>query len=147
MFSEEIYNSLHNTTVHLTHTKAMKIEKDSNNNSNINNSTISTKVKPNKIDKQNNKNTKEMINENATMATKEKKNVKISDAKSSIVTESSSGTNTLKRKRESKSPIKSLDSQPEESNKKQSSSSSQTIATILVSKTKTKSGLPLLLKK
>lgn len=141
MFSEEIYNSLHNTN--------LKIEKDRNNNS-----TISTKGKP-KIDKQTIKNES---NDNVATTTaavvvasaKEKKNVKISDTKSSIVSESC-GTNTLKRKREAKSPVKcAADSQLEqqESSKKQQSSSSQTTtATILVSKTKTKSGLPLLLKK
>jgi len=133
MFSEEIYNSLHNTN--------LKIEKDRNNNS-----TISTKGKP-KIDKPTNKNES---NDTvvAVASAKEKKNVKISDTKSSIVSESC-GTNTLKRKRDAKSPIKCADSQLEqESSKKQQSGSSQTTtATILVSKTKTKSGLPLLLKK
>lgn len=117
MFSEEIYNSLHNTD--------LKIEKDRNNNS-----TISTKGKP-KIDKQTNKNES---NDAAVASAKEKKNVKISE---------SSGTNTLKRKRDAKSPVKCADSPLEqESSKKQ-----QNTATILVSKTKSKSGLPLLLKK
>ncbi|KAL7029748.1 hypothetical protein ACKWTF_006341 [Chironomus riparius] len=137
MFSEEIYNSLHNTN--------LTIEKDRNNNS-----TISTKGKP-KIDKQtNNKNESyETVVVAAPIASsKEKKNVKIADTKSSFVSESS-GTNTLKRKRETKSPVKCADSQLEqESSKKQQSGSSQTTtATILVSKTKTKSGLPMLLKK
>lgn len=131
MFSEEIYNSLHNTN--------LKIEKDRNNNS-----TISTKGKP-KIDKPTNKNES---NDTvvAVASAKEKKNVKISDTKSSIVSESC-GTNTLKRKRDAKSPVKCADSQLEQESSKKQSGSSQTTATILVSKTKTKSGLPLLLKK
>lgn len=127
--SEEIYNSLHSNM-------DIKIEKDSNNND----STISTKAsKPNKL-------IDIPTSTAAVSTTKEKKNVKIADSKTNTVV---SESNTLKRKRDSKSPSKSADSsaQPAESNKKQSNSSSQTIATILVSKTKTKSGLPLLLKK
>lgn len=136
MVAEEIYNSLHN--------REIKVAKDSNNNNNNINSTISTKAKP-KIDKHIHK-----PNEINDPTTKEKKCVKISDTKSSPASDSSqlqSGTNTLKRKRESKSPMKMIDSPPDEESNKKLSSSSQTIATILVSKTKTKTGLPLLLKK
>ncbi|KAG5682976.1 hypothetical protein PVAND_012290 [Polypedilum vanderplanki] len=140
IFSEEIYNSLHKRDQNL------QVEKDSNNNS-----TISTKVKP-KIDKNTSKPNE--INETITTTinniSKEKKSVKITDPKSINNnnldnSQVQNATNTLKRKREAKSPIKTADSpSSEEMSKKQSS---QTTATILVSKTKTKSGLPLLLKK
>lgn len=133
IISEEIYNSLHKR-------EGKKMDKDSNNNS-----TISTKAKP-KIDKDNkHHNSPQKPNEVA-----DRKIVKISDIKTSTTatistTDSNliqSGTHTLKRKRESKSPLK-IESTSEDSNKKQN----QTTATILVSKTKLKSGLPLLLKK
>jgi hypothetical protein len=150
LFSEEIYNSIHKRR------DTIQVEKDSNNNS-----TISTKAKP-KIDKHTSKlnETSESTKSVAAaavatpIAVKEKKSVKITDPKSDLSQQvHGSATNTLKRKRESKSPLKIADSPSlEELSKKQQSGSgngngSNTTATILVSKTKTKSGLPLLLKK
>jgi hypothetical protein len=133
IFSEEIYNSLHNRDENTEN-------KDKNNNTTI------TKAKSSSIvDKQSQKILKDTA---ACMENvKEHKSVKILEKKSTAATAADllqSGNNTLKRKRESKSPHKITDSPAIESSKKQSS---QTIATILVSKTKTKSGLPLLMKK
>lgn len=93
-------------------------EKDSNNNS-----TLTTKAK---IDREG--------------ILRDRKNVvKICDPKSE------SNVQTLKRKRDTKAPMHVTIESPtsDATSRKQS----QTTATILVSKTKTKTGLPLLLKK
>lgn len=140
MVSEEIYQSLHNRDV--------KIEKDNNNNT----TTITTpSTKVIKIDKS----AATAIQKQPVDIDRASKSVKIVDNVHSKATEQGSaslqsGTNTLKRKRDAKSPTKQI--AEVESNKKQQhdnqpTSPNQTIATILVSKTKTKSGLPLLLKK
>lgn len=149
--SEELYH-----TLHCRRDDVVKMdEKDSNNNATI--TTIpSTKVKS-KIDKAN------MIQKPIDIKNSAAKAVKIveNNSKSFENTSSSSllqsGTNTLKRKRETKSPTKqAADSTTYESSKKQQQQQQQeqqllspTVATILVStkSTKTKSGLPLLLKK
>jgi hypothetical protein len=155
MFSEEIYNSLHNRT-----DDGQFFGRDNNNNndnsnnsnkkSNISNRTAALHSTQPKVraDKQNKLN----YDHDASSATtplviQEKKSVKIADSitKSSSTMDvlKESGNHTLKRKRDSKSPTKNANSYSEESSKKQN----QTTATILVSKSKTKSGLPLLLKK
>lgn len=130
-------------------------EKDSNNNTatSITTTTIttlpSTKVKS-KIDKTT------MIQKPIDIknsASKAENNSKSFENTSLLSSQLQSGTNTLKRKRETKSPTKqAADSTTYESSKKQQQEQQQllspTVATILVStKTKTKSGLPLLLKK
>ncbi|CRL02332.1 CLUMA_CG015177, isoform A [Clunio marinus] len=126
LFSEEIYNSLH------PRRDSNVIDKDKNNNS-----TISTniKAKPKSI----NESTQQRIEHDFM---KDKKNVKINEAKS----EMSSGVQTLKRKRDSKSPTAKVTIESPTSDAS-SRKQSQTTATILVSKTKTKTGLPMLLKK
>ena len=143
--SEELYHTLH------CHDDVKMDEKDSNNNATT---TIpSTKVKS-KIDKAT------LIQKPIDIKHSAAKAVKIveNNSKSFENTISSllqSGTNTLKRKRETKSPTKqAADSTTYESSKKQQQQQEQqllspTVATILVStkSTKTKSGLPLLLKK
>lgn len=97
-------------------------EKDSNNNS-----TITAKAKMNVSEKS--------VTEGVL---RERKNVAKND--------SNLGVQTLKRKRDSKSPTsKTVLESP--SSDATSRKQSQTTATILVSKTKTKTGLPLLLKK
>lgn len=147
--SEEIYQSLHCRDVKMN-------EKDSNNNTatSITTTTIttlpSTKVKS-KIDKTT------MIQKPIDIknsASKAENNSKSFENTSLLSSQLQSGTNTLKRKRETKSPTKqqAADSTTYESSKKQQQEQQQllspTVATILVStKTKTKSGLPLLLKK
>lgn len=129
-------------------------EKDSNNNTatSITTTTIttlpSTKVKS-KIDKTT------MIQKPIDIknsASKAENNSKSFENTSLLSSQLQSGT--LKRKRETKSPTKqAADSTTYESSKKQQQEQQQqllspTVATILVStKTKTKSGLPLLLKK
>lgn len=140
MVSEEIYQSLHNRDV--------KIEKDNNNNTTTNITTPSTKVI--KIDK-----ASAPIHKQTVDIDRANKSVKIVDNIHSKPNEQGnaslqSGTNTLKRKREAKSPTKQItevESSKKQQHDNQPTSPNQTIATILVSKTKTKSGLPLLLKK
>lgn len=136
--SEEIYQSLHSRDV--------KMEKDSNNNTATSTTpttnTISTKVKS-KIDKTTIQ--KPIDIKNSAVSSGGGKSVKI--------VEQTSGTNTLKRKRETKSPTNQtaapceLSKKQQQHQDQQSELPSPTVATILVSKTKTKSGLPLLLKK
>lgn len=119
MFSEELFNSLHqrNTT-----------EKDSNNNSTI------TKTNANEKFAQKSNDYDGIL--------KDKKNVlKIVDPKSESV------QGTLKRKRDSKSPSAKLPQVESPTSDATSRKQSSTTATILVSKSKTKTGLPLLLKK
>lgn len=118
MFSEEIFNSLHQCD--------QTIDKDKNNNS-----TITAKAKPKCVEKYPMKS-----NENNPMNA-----VKMTEPKSEIY---SSGT--LKRKRDAKSPSAkpTLESPTSDATSRKQS---QTTATILVSKSKTKTGLPLLLKK
>lgn len=157
--SEEIYQSLH----HSSSRDDVKMEKDSNNNATVttttatitnNNITTSTKVKSTTIQKPID------IKNNASAAATaknvklvENSNIKSSDnVVAAAVSQLPSGTNTLKRKRETKSPTKQAADSTTffESSKKQQQDQqlpSPTVATILVSKTKTKSGLPLLLKK
>lgn len=122
MFSEEIFNSLHQ--------RRASSEKDSNNNSTL----PTTKVK------------------NATAqkpiegVLKERKNVvnfSIEAPKNEAV---NPGVQTLKRKRDAKSPSARVTVESPSSDAT-SRKQSQTTATILVSKSKTKTGLPLLLKK
>ena len=124
MISEEIYNSLHQ--------RDPTTDKDKNNNS-------TAKVKP----RPNERVAQENIMPVPDGVLKEMKNVvKILDSKN----ESSSGVQTLKRKRDAKSPsARTVVDSP--SSNATSRKQSQTTATILVSKTKTKTGLPLLLKK
>lgn len=135
MISEEIYQSLHRRDV--------KIEKDNNNNTTTTTSTPSTKVI--KIDKA------AAIQKQPIDIERVSKSVKIVDNRSAESSASMhSATNTLKRKREAKSPTKQIaavESGKKQQHDTQPTSPNQTIATILVSKTKTKSGLPLLLKK
>lgn len=120
IFSEEIYNSLQRNAT---------TEKDSNNNS-----TVITKGKTNVIEKSAQKSTEGVL--------RDRKNVvKIIDPKSDP-----SGIQTLKRKRDAKSPSSKITIESPTSDAT-SRKQSQTTATILVSKTKTKTGLPLLLKK
>jgi ribosomal protein S21 len=117
-FSEEIFNSLHSRD----HT----IDKDRNNNS-----TITARSAQRVVDK-----FPQKTNENFDGVLKDsKKNV-----------EQPSGTQTLKRKRDSKSPSAKVTIESPSSDAT-SRKLSSTTATILVSKTKTKTGLPLLLKK
>lgn len=119
IFSEEIYNSLHRNQTSV---------KDKNNNS-----TITTKSKTTSA----NEKILQISNENVApieCVLKERKN------------DSSSGIQTLKRKRDAKSPsARSAVESP--SSDATSRKQGTTTATILVSKTKTKTGLPLLLKK
>lgn len=117
VFSDEIFNSFHQ--------RDLTIDKDKNNNS----TTISTKAKSKIID-------------NCSQKMNETKNVKIADSKSEML----SGMQTLKRKRDSKSPSAKMTVESPSSDAT-SRKQSTTTATILVSKTKTKTGLPLLLKK
>lgn len=117
MFSEKIYNSVHHCD--------QSIDKDRNNNS----TTMTTKAKSKVIDK-------------IPLKMNENKNVKLADPKN----ESSSGMQTLKRKRDAKSPSAKVTVESPSSDAS-SRKLSTTTATILVSKTKTKTGLPLLLKK
>lgn len=129
MYSEEIFDSDNNRC-------AQTIDKDNNNN----NSTTLVKTKSNtleKIARKSNENLSPFYNENIL---KEKKNVvKLADPPTS-------GTQTLKRKRDAKSPsTKATIESP--SSDATSRKQSTTTATILVSKTKTKTGLPLLIKK
>jgi hypothetical protein len=158
--SEEIYQSLHSRD-------GAKMRKDSNNNNataaattitTTTNTSLSTSTKvKSKIDKTTTiQKPVDIINSMAG------KSVKIVENKSGdmIPSQLQSGTNTLKRKRETKSPTKysQADSTTSEMSKKQQQQepeqehqqqqqTSPTVATILVSKTKSKSGLPLLLKK
>lgn len=145
MVSEEIYQSLHNRE------NNVKIEKDNNNNTTSTTiTTPSTKVL--KIDKT----AAAAIQKQPVDIDRASKSVKIveniihskaSEQQSSAALQS--GTNTLKRKREAKSPTKqatTVESSKKQQHDNQPTSPNQTIATILVSKTKTKSGLPLLLK-
>lgn len=125
MISEEIYNSVHQLD--------LTTEKDKNNNS-----TITAKAKPKP-----NERVAQKSNENVMPVPegvlKEKKNVV-------KIIESSPGVQTLKRKRDAKSPSSKVTIESPSSDAT-SRKQSQTTATILVSKTKTKTGLPLLLKK
>lgn len=135
MFSEQLFNSLHPRS----HQHSLMSDQDNNNNAPIvtsttgNNNNRSTSPLEKSKSKINEKNTQ---NVNAD----KKSIVKIADPKM----ESASGTQTLKRKRDSKPPPKIAESSTLDAGGKKQS---QTTATILVSKTKTKSGLPLLLKK
>lgn len=128
MYSEEIFASDNNRCAQTT-------DKDKNNNS-----TITAKTKPRsteKVAQKSNENLPPFQNESIL---KEKKNmVKIADPPAS-------GTQTLKRKRDAKSPSArvTVDSPSSDASSRKQST---TTATILVSKTKTKTGLPLLIKK
>lgn len=120
MFSEGILNSLHQTM-------------DKNNNS-----TVTARIKSKSGDKSGHK-SNENINPMHDYAKDKKSVVTIMDPKAD-------GVQTLKRKRDAKSPsAKATIESP--SSDATSRKQSQTTATILVSKTKTKTGLPLLLKK
>lgn len=133
MISEEIYNSLHQ--------RELANEKDRNNNSTV----TTAKVNPKPIER-----VAQKSNENV-MPTfdgvlREKKNVvKIVDPKAKD--EPSFSMQTLKRKRDAKSPSAKSSVSESPSSDATSRKQSQTTATILVSKTKTRTGLPLLLKK
>jgi hypothetical protein len=136
MVSEEIYQSLHSRETNV------KLEKDNNNNTTI--TTPSTKVI--KIDKT----AAAAIQKQPVDIDRASKCVKIVENIKASEQPLQSGTNTLKRKREAKSPTKqvtAVESSKKQQHDTQPTSPNQTIATILVSKTKTKSGLPLLLKK
>lgn len=145
MVSEEIYQSLHNRE------NNVKIEKDNNNNTTI--TTPSTKVL--KIDKTAAAIQKQQPIEidrasKSVKIVENKIHSKASEQSSTAPPPLQSGMNTLKRKREAKSPTKqttTVESSKKQQHDTQPTSPNQTIATILVSKTKTKSGLPLLLKK
>lgn len=141
MVSEEIYQSLHGRNVKM-------MEKDSNNNDNAvaTTTTITTTT--------NTSSTKAMSKIDKTTTIQKPIDIKNSSGMSVKIVETQlQTTNTLKRKRETKSPTKQADadSTTNDSIKKQPTEQPQqmspTVATILVSKTKTKSGLPLLLKK
>lgn len=125
MYSEEILIS--------THQRETTDIIDSNNNS-----TVTAKLKP-----KTNENIEKKLNENSLFdgVLREKKNVKITDTKNDP-----SGVQTLKRKRDAKSPSAKVTAESPSSDAT-SRKQSQTTATILVSKTKTKTGLPLLMKK
>jgi hypothetical protein len=85
-------------------------------------------------------------NNNSTNITTKAKSKVVDKSSQKIVAEMLSGVQTLKRKRDSKSPsAKEIVESP--SSDATSRKQSTTTATILVSKTKTKTGLPLLLKK
>jgi hypothetical protein len=117
LFSEEIFNSIHQ--------RDPNVDKDKNNNSTT--ATTSIKVKGKVLDK--------------SPKTAYENNQKIVEKKPEL-----SMTSTLKRKRDAKSPSgKIIVESPssDATNRKLSS----TTATILVSKTKTKTGLPLMLRK
>lgn len=120
VFPEEIFNSLYQTN-----------DKDKNNNS-----TVTARIKT-----KNNEKSAQQSNENINpLQDKEKKSaVKIMDPKVD-------GIHTLKRKRDTKPPSAQITVESPTSDAT-SRKLSQTTATILVSKTKTKTGLPLLLKK
>lgn len=119
IFSEEIFNSLHQ--------HHQLSDKDTNNNS-----TSTARPRTNeKLTQKSNEN----CDPKFEGVLRDKKNVDVP-----------SGQQTLKRKRDSKSPsTRTAVESP--SSDATSRKQSQTTATILVSKTKTKSGLPLLLKK
>lgn len=121
MFAEEIYNSLHH--------RDSTIDKDKNNNS-----TITAKPKPKTNEKLAHKS-----NENSNPMHDGVLREKLTDQKCE-------GVQTLKRKRDTKSPSAKVNIESPSSDAT-SRKQSQTTATILVSKTKTKTSLPLLLKK
>lgn len=115
IISEEIYNSLHQ--------RDPTTDTDRNNNS-----TNAAKANTQRFAQKSNEN----LEPKHEGILKDKKNV----------VEPPMGT--LKRKREAKSPSKTVESPSSDASSRKQSS---TTATILVSKTKTKTGLPLLLKK
>lgn len=120
MFSEELFTSLHQT-----------IDKDRNNNSTVSAPRV-VKSKPSEKGAH-------KSNENINPMLEKKSAAMITDPKSD-------GVQTLKRKRDAKSPSARIALESPSSDAS-SRKQSQTTATILVSKTKTKTGLPLLLKK
>lgn len=123
MFSEEIFNSLHQ--------RRASSEKDSNNNSTL---PTTTKVRTNVT-----------AQKPVEGVLKERKNV-VNFTTDPPKSDVNPGVQTLKRKRDAKSPsARVTDESP--SSDATSRKQSQTTATILVSKSKTKTGLPLLLKK
>lgn len=127
MYSEEIFDTDNNRL-------ARTVDKDNNNNS-----TTTVKIKSKSLDKvaqKSNENLTAFYNESIL---REKKSVMIADPPTS-------GTQTLKRKRDAKSPSAKVTVESPSSDAT-SRKQSTTTATILVSKTKTKTGLPLLLKK
>lgn len=123
MFSEEIFNSLHQ--------RRASSEKDSNNNSTL----PTTKVKAST--------TAQKPIEGVLKERKNVVNFSIDAPKTEAV---NPGVQTLKRKRDAKSPSARVTVESPSSDAT-SRKQSQTTATILVSKSKTKTGLPLLLKK
>lgn len=127
MISENVLNSFHQRET---------TDKDNNNNSTVQAVKYKQKTTERIAQKSN-----ENIVPYMDGVLKEKKNVKITDPKY----DPSCGVQTLKRKRDAKSPSAKVTESP--SSDATSRKQSQTTATILVSKTKTKTGLPLLMKK
>lgn len=116
MFSEEIFNSLHQRDNNHQPATAV-VDKDRNNNS--------------------------VTSSTAKSAKKQQPN----EAPKKVESKSEIASGTLKRKRDVKSPSAKVTIESPSSDPTSRKQSQHTTATILVSKTKTKTGLPLLLKK
>lgn len=173
IFSEEVHNSLYSirdqssikNNINQLNNNNLNVTIDSNNNSsnigcalNVTSTNTATLTKP-KLNNLHSSMKDGKVTTNAT-TTKSTSNTEKSKETVTAVQKKSShhsmekkvvyGTQTLKRKRDSaKSPIKAppLGNAVDPTNESNRKNSQSTTATILVSKTKTKTGLPLLLKK